>query len=80
MTAPVDVEDQAAEVVELAVSKACREELHLWCKGKAGQHGGRLRAHAIRCRRGRHHGVSPWVHAAPVRSLGLMYRRRDRRS
>ena len=42
MTAPVDVEDQAAEVVELAVSKACREELHLWCKGKAGQHGRRL--------------------------------------
>ena len=41
MTAPVDVEDQAAEVVELAVSKPCREELHLWCKGKAGQHGRR---------------------------------------
>jgi hypothetical protein len=41
MTAPVDVEDQAA-VIELAVSKPCREELHLWCKGKAGQHGRRL--------------------------------------
>jgi hypothetical protein len=42
MTAPTRTDDRPAEVVELAISKACREELHLWCKGKAGQHGRRL--------------------------------------
>jgi hypothetical protein len=30
-----------APVTDMAVSKPCRQELHLWCKGKAGQHGRR---------------------------------------